>query len=280
MHGFTLVELLVVIAIIGVLVALLLPAVQAAREAARRTQCKNNLRQIGLAMANFASEQEELPVGCVGCKLTSCNGLPPQRLLTSWCVDLLPFLERHALADAYDSDLPAYQTPENLAAAQILPELLCPSEPNEILRENSNAWNPWRDCGYTDYGGVYGVEGAGREADMCDAQTLLPGSLGVMLYDQPTSLSAITDGTSHTVAVAEILERRVQEMVWINGHNVFAQEASTPINARGLGGEIGSPHPGGALAVYCDGHVAWLADSMDARALISVLTRAEDEVTP
>ncbi len=268
------------IAIIGVLVALLLPAVQAAREAARRTQCKNNLRQIGLAMVNFALGQEELPVGCVGCKPTSCDGPPPKRLLTSWCVGLLPFLERQALADIYDPALPAYQTLGNLAAAQILPELLCPSEPNETLQESSNAWNPWRNCAYTDYGGVYGVEGTGREADMCDAQTLLPESLGVLLYDQPTSLAAITDGTSHTVAVAEILERRVPEAVWINGHNVFAQEADTPINATGLGGEIGSPHPRGALAVYCDGHVAWLADSMEQRAIVAVLTRAEGEVTP
>src|SRR5262245_24125483 len=85
--GFTLVELLVVIAIIGTLVALLLPAVQAARESARRTHCQNNLRQVGIALALHANAHAAFPIGCIG--RTS-----PGMEYTSWNVQILPFIEQ------------------------------------------------------------------------------------------------------------------------------------------------------------------------------------------
>src|SRR5215208_6344831 len=88
-RGFTLVELLVVIAIIGILVALLLPAVQAAREAARRTQCTNNLKQLGIAMLNYESAKHELPPGLNEC----CWG--------TWQVAILPYLEETAMSALY-----------------------------------------------------------------------------------------------------------------------------------------------------------------------------------
>src|ERR1700754_2125242 len=88
-NGFTLVELLVVIAIIGVLVALLLPAIQAAREAARRSQCVNNLKQLGIAMQNYHDTNGELPKGTVSC----CWG--------TWQMSILPFIEQAQLADRY-----------------------------------------------------------------------------------------------------------------------------------------------------------------------------------
>jgi len=90
-QGFTLVELLVVIAIIGVLVSLLLPAIQSAREAARRMQCTNNMRQIGIAMQNYHDTNGQLPVGSNSC----CWG--------TWVVEVLPYLELQNLYDLYDN---------------------------------------------------------------------------------------------------------------------------------------------------------------------------------
>ncbi len=112
-QGFTLVELLVVIAIIGVLVALLLPAVQAARESARRAQCLNNLRQIGLAMINYESSKGELPAGRLFCGPESasvsdniCNN---ERVSLSGFWVILPYMEQQALFDRIDLSQPASQ---------------------------------------------------------------------------------------------------------------------------------------------------------------------------
>src|SRR5262245_29171417 len=104
--GFTLVELLVVIAIIGILVSLLLPAVQAAREAARRTSCLNNLTQLGLAVHNFEFHYEHLPSG-----VTNADGPirnEPIGTHVGWVVQILPYLEHHALAQRFDQTAGAY----------------------------------------------------------------------------------------------------------------------------------------------------------------------------
>ena len=264
--GFTLVELLVVIAIIGVLIALLLPAVQAARESARRTSCTNNLRQIGLALVNHSLTEESLPVGCEG-----CNGFGGK--MTSWLTHLLPYLERQSLADQYDFDIAAY-TVSNRQVSIYIDEFICPSEPSDRLHETSKLW---KDCSYTDYGGSFGVEGI----EIQDEDGGIPVEyLGVLIYDRPVSIREITDGTSKTIAAAELLNRRGHENVWTNGNNLFAQESTKPINSPGLHDEIGSPHPGGALAVFCDGHVEWLSETMPQEELIAMLTKAGEEVLP
>lgn len=255
------------IAIIGILVAMLLPAVQSAREAARRTSCTNNLRQTGLALLNYALVKDSLPMGCDGC------GQFPVGNRTSWLTRLLPYIEQQALADRYDDSLPATDQANRLVAIQVA-EFLCPSEASDKFRDTSKSW---LDCAYTDYGGVFGVEGTNSGT----GQAIDEANLGVFLYNEAIELSEITDGTSKTIAAAELLNRRISECVWTNGENVFAQEESTPINAAsGLGGDIGSPHPGGAIAVYCDGHVGWLNDAIEQPILNGMLTKAGGEVLP
>src|SRR5262245_26024732 len=142
-RGFTLVEVLVVIAIIGVLVALLLPAVQAARESTRRSQCQNNLRQLGLALAEYEDHAHELPIGCIGCKTSSP---PPGQpfvpgKFTAWAVHLLPHLDQQPLYARYDLTKPAYQPPNRELGSTELSVLLCPSTVSEV---RTSTVNPWR----------------------------------------------------------------------------------------------------------------------------------------
>jgi prepilin-type N-terminal cleavage/methylation domain-containing protein/prepilin-type processing-associated H-X9-DG protein len=268
--GFTLVELLVVVAIIGVLVALLLPAVQAARESSRRTSCANNLRQQGLALIGFESDRRTLPVGCIDCLE------PPQRF-HSWNSQILPWLEQAALRKQLDFAVPSYQAPNIDVAAQTLNVFTCPSTLEEDLASKSGLW---RRAAFTDYGGIYGVEGEGRDAlEDNNSQHLELASLGVMVYDEPVAYRDILDGLSQTAAIAEMKLRRRVECEWISGHNIFAQEQETPINsASGLGNDVGSPHPGGAQIAFCDGHVAFLSEQLEQSALNAMLTRAGEEV--
>jgi prepilin-type N-terminal cleavage/methylation domain-containing protein/prepilin-type processing-associated H-X9-DG protein len=277
-RGFTLIEVLVVIVIIGVLVGLLLPAVQAAREASRRSHCQNNLRQLGVALAEYEGEHREFPIGCVGCKIQpNAEGEPfvPSRF-TAWTVHLLPHLEQRELYAKYDFAVPAYQEPNRTVGSAALAVFLCPSTEPDVRHSSANLW---RGMAFTDYSGIYGVEGNGHESpDSTATQWLDERWLGVLVYEEAVAASEVTDGLSQTAAVAELLHRREVETEWASGHNLFAQEASTPINGdSGLGNDIGSPHPGGASAAFCDGHVAFLPDETPQEILNALLTRAGEE---
>lgn len=178
-RGFTLIELLVVIVIIGVLIGILIPAVQSVREAARRTDCSNRVRQIGLAFFNFESARGELPSG-----LASSH---PYRLMT-WMVQILPHLDRQgefnrALADYEHFPSPfsghlLFQTPINSYA--------CPSDPTS---GKAHFTHEGRLVGNTNYLGVTGINY--RTAN------------GVMYLDSRTRLRDVTDGLSNTLMVGE-----------------------------------------------------------------------------
>jgi len=262
--GFTLVELLVVIAIIGVLIALMLPAVQAAREAARRTQCKNNFRQIGLALLLHHDAKGDLPVGCID-KRKSKN---PNGKQLSWLAATLPYLEQESLWEQLDFNF-AYDSPINAKAASTpLPVYLCPSTARTTIDRQGPLTVPLAGSGFAlavaDYGGNFGTT------------KVLPVTNGVLFYDIPISLREITDGTSHTIAVSEDSGRGGEwHGEWINGENVFNQHFA--INQR-QNNEIWSDHPGGALTVNCDASASFLSESLDLHVLKALCTRSNQEL--
>jgi prepilin-type N-terminal cleavage/methylation domain-containing protein/prepilin-type processing-associated H-X9-DG protein len=264
--GFTLIELLVVIAIIGILVALLLPAVQNAREAARRTSCINHLRQIGIALHNYHDSFATFPAG-------GWIALPGQpqtaRMNIGWSAAVLPGLEQRALFDSINFDF-AYNNPANATAAgTVLDVYLCPSEPR-TSDFNRDIGDPF-DSADGDYGGMFGPRGL---AFPTDANNL---PRGPMVFNLPISLARIVDGSSQTIHVGE--DPEAIHALWISGHNVFDQSA--PINARPpleYGEELASQHPGGVNTLFADGSVHFLKNQLDNRTLSALCTRASGEV--
>ncbi len=182
-RGFTLVELLVVIAIIGILVGLLLPAVQAAREAARRMQCQNNLKQLGLALHNHESVRRALPP--LGDYVTAGNTV-------YWSVQarLLPFVEQSNLHSLIDFSKPISGQPQ--IARMRMPHLLCPSEINDRERPDSPTFTHYPLC-YGANAGLWHI-----------VQPPSDRGNGVFLVNRSTRLSELTDGLSNTLGMAEV----------------------------------------------------------------------------
>ncbi|MFK7738290.1 MAG: DUF1559 domain-containing protein [Pirellulaceae bacterium] len=251
-RAFTLVELLVVISIIGVLVGLLLPAVSAARESARKATCQNNLKQIGLALHNFHAAKGKLPIGCVEWR---GFGAPATHRQFAWSAYLLPYLEQANLFESIDFELP-FDAPENAQAASTkLSVFKCPSAPDQDSPR-----------GPTDYGGLFGERMVTRKADD-----------GIFLYDQVIDFDDIRDGLATTMAVAEDMGGPDSE--WINGRNVFVQSGSiNDYQAWAGDNEIRSQHTGGATALFADGHVQFLSDSTDEQVLGGLITRNGREI--
>ena len=219
-RGFTLVELLVVIAIIGVLVALLLPAVQAAREAARRMQCGNNLKQIGLALQNYHDTFNSLPYGAAR---TKAGGYGP-----SFYVGLLPFAEQGNLYDLIDARASLASdwntttsgiAPGEVCNNQKVPWMLCPSSPLPQMETVSGT--SWKSVAPS-YVGISGAAvgstsaplgnttGASGETPFTETRVsagqaggYVSGG-GLLTPNQSMGMSAATDGTSNTLAVSEI----------------------------------------------------------------------------
>lgn len=251
--AFTLVELLVVIVIIGLLVALLLPAVQMARSAARQCTCQNNLRQTGIALQSFHSANNAFPEG--GIEWRPAND-PTKRQL-SWCVWLLPYLEQSATFQSLDLKTPFDSLENSMAAAQVVPSFVCPSSRRDELLVNGR--------GPCDYGGIYG--------ERITSPNQPP--KGIMVYDRRIAARQVKDGLSHTLIVGE--DSRFTDGQWINGRNIFDQAFA--INAAPhFENDIRSDHVGGAHVALADSAVLFLTESTDLSVLAALCTRAGQEV--
>jgi len=207
-RGFTLVELLVVIAIIGILIALLLPAVQSAREAARRTQCQNNVKQLGIALHMYHDQNKKFPPASHWDKnaqgldqIPGGSGSDPKdgNLRANWIVMILPFLEQQATFSSFNfakylSD-PANVIPRGVQ----IPSLLCPTDSGANRVKHNGAAFKYGD-GWAR--GNYGANGGMRlQTEM--SQWDMPNVTGVMGANRSLGIGGITDGTSQTIMIGE-----------------------------------------------------------------------------
>ncbi len=293
--AFTLIELLVVIAIIGALIALLLPAVQAAREAARRTQCVTNLKQIGLALHNYDQTHKLLPPGYVSNFDAGGNDTGPG---WGWAAMLLPQCEQSPIFNAINFSL-AIEVPANSTGRLAnVNNFLCPSDPTA-----TTYWAANRDfttgaaiqnicqVAPSNYVGMYGIGEPG------------PDGSGILFRDSSIGLRDVTDGTNQTIFVGE-RSHRLGEATWVgsvtgavmyptDNDNIgrYATETSSGmvLGHVGEGAGPGDPradvnqfyslHAGrGVNFLFGDGHVTFLKATINYQIYLALATRGGGEV--
>ncbi len=216
-RAFTLVELLVVIAIIGILIALLLPAVQAAREAARRAQCTNNLKQLGLALHNYHDQWHLFPPSesRPETNKVAINSAGNGGAYVNWVILILPFMEQQPLYDQFNRNLPISDVANAVPRSQKLSTMLCPSDPYNQVPFNGTAYSRTASFGDNWARGNYAANGSlchrlystsetwyGAFADSGGWQLL--DRRGAMGVNASVGIAGILDGTSNTILVGEI----------------------------------------------------------------------------
>ncbi|HBN75108.1 MAG TPA: prepilin-type cleavage/methylation domain-containing protein [Planctomycetaceae bacterium] len=287
--GFTLIELLVVIAIIAILVALLLPAVQQAREAARRSSCKNNLKQLGLALHNYHDTHRVFPPGWV---IPKCPGLSDgdHRFVqynAGWGIHILPMLEEGAIYDAQDfvmngpcpgsgqpSTIGVLDAPSNTNHLnETLDSFSCPSDTKPSRGVNN--------CGTSSYVACRGNDANG-------GQSTTYSTLNGMFYTNSKVLMRdVVDGTSNTIMIGEVSwnqyyafgagssitrgglwgafgQHKYDDMVSRTTNAIFGINQSRPDPGNTNDG-FGSFHKGGAQFVLADGSVRFISENVDSR---------------
>jgi len=291
-RGFTLIELLVVIAIIGVLIALLLPAVQAAREAARRMQCRNNLRQMGIALHNYHDTNGSFPSGVVAQTCAHWSGL------------LLPQLEQVPLYDTieWNGQWNSPDTPNGRACSLVLPMFRCPSSavPDHMSSGGISQRVP---CTYLACAsGILTRESSDPRIGLHND--------GVFFVDSKVAIADIFDGTSNTVAIGEALCRfditapDVTSLVqWVDHWYIGSPEVyrspytelSEALGSTGVAINtvlssdsdiyidekelcFSSYHANSAQVLYCDGHTTVVSSGVDRSIWNSIGTRSGSEI--
>ena len=284
--GFTLIELLVVIAVIAILIALLLPAVQSAREAARRTQCRNNLKQFGLALHNYAAAHRVLPPGYLYKTDPAGNAMG-----FGWGALILPGLDQRTVHRLCNFDRPVWDNANTNARMRHLPTFLCPTDP---ISEN----------GFVNMGGPP----AEQYAMGCYVANFGPPDLdanqeqrdGVFSRNSVTQLGHITDGLSNTLFVGERVNGLFRlsgihtvhfayETTWCcavreasdptddHGHMVLFQTSHPPNDALSDDRDVSSAHETVAHFLMGDGRVRGLSVNMNLAVYQALSTRAGNE---
>lgn len=307
--AFTLVELLVVIAIIGILIALLLPAVQSAREAARRMECSNHLKQIGLALHNYAQAFRAFPPGCIAMEQAKLDPWRDARATdgvrrhgTSWMLQALPFLEQTQVHGNWD-----YSTNVlgNAALAQTdMAAFYCPTR-RSGLRTEDMARMPGKDWtgGGTDYGGCAGGgnlfyntvphEWIATDTTARDEYWWKSNRRGIFRPNRSTHFRDIVDGTSSTMLAGE-LQRLSEPAAYRRGQDGWAVGGSASLytaNDDEIGGRYqtggmnnlffespGSEHPGGASFSMADGSVHFISENINAMLFRHLGSMADGQV--
>ena len=306
--GFTLIELLVVIAIIAVLIALLLPAVQAAREAARRLQCVNNLKQLGLAFHQYHDVHNVFPPGGYGGSLASMAAAESPFLaakrIVSWGTAILPYMEQAPLYNSFNQGLWYLQDANITASGTTLATFLCPSNPaSSLFKPNGDNINLGMFA-RNDYAGNYGERGLrcypSANCQNSYAEVGDTSGRGVILFGGGPMVSVrdITDGTTSSVVLGEAPE--ALHGLWSGHKNVLDQSA--PINSRNgktsrwqscivtptsarlgklgcdFGQEFHSYHPGGENFLFADGSARYVKESVSPQVLAAILSRKGGEI--
>ena len=292
-RGFTLIELLVVIAIIAVLIALLLPAVQMAREAARRTQCRNNLKQLGIALHNYNSTHEIMPYGCLFKFIAAFNGTFTDH---SAITQLLPYMEQTAAYNSINFAFSIYELQNRTTVGIPIESLLCPSD---VLTEPQNvdsgalyayATPAFTRTAYSSYVASAGtrmfISGATFPSGPDVGQVKRLTNDGMMYYRSSTRFDDVKDGMSFTFAFGEHAhslipesERQYWNMWWegnygsgmfttryrMNPQTTLSANVFDPTNASAFSALVfaaSSMHPAGAQFCFGDGSVRFVTEKI------------------
>lgn len=299
-RGFTLIELLVVIAIIAILIALLLPAVQQAREAARRTQCRNNLKQIGLALHNYHDVFLSWPINLYGGYGDTANvgGHNQTSKSWGWPVRILPYIDEAPLWNLCDPGNNTMAGSGQLAT--VIDTFLCPTDSAPaVIIENTSYTTGNTLTARTNYKGMMGSDwnwGAYVNNVVTiveDAFVRNNGLLYTLNYRRYTNIDDVTDGTSNTIIVGESVTNETYAISggpgwsWMNAAENTATSA-VPINTYGAKTSTSLPwdvrwsfssnHEGGAQFALADGSVHFLSENIDLQLYRAMSTYDTGEV--
>ena len=293
-NGFTLVEILVVISIIGLLIAILLPAVQQAREAGRNASCRSNLRQLGLAIHLFHDANGSFPAS----GWTKAGPGNPAGRYVGWRALVLPYLEQENLHRLYDFESDWWQGTNGVAASVPIPIFRCPSVPQRAEVFSAIAKSPRPALTFTnpiaptDYEAIMGLQPASINSHLVNPIYNSGNRFSVMSRNSSTRFAAVSDGTSQTVMIVECGGRpsvyrgrrsdpslaNDQGIGWADSEGPFsldgarrdgsiegcgpAQGCTQAVNARN-DNEPYAMHPSGINMLFVDGHVLFTAETVD-----------------